>query len=90
MQNAVRQAATGNISSEHVRVACRGPWENALAARIRSSTARGLAVSRLSSRAVQYTATTFYPLSVLDYLRCRAYIFPIVINVPIDVSAHAR
>ena len=24
------------------------------------------------------------------YVRCRAYIFPVVINFPIDVSAHAR
>ena len=31
-----------------------------------------------------------YVLLVLLYRRCRAYIFPIVKNVPIDVSAHAR
>ena len=27
---------------------------------------------------------------VIISVRCRAYIFPIVINFPIDVSAHAR
>ena len=25
-----------------------------------------------------------------ETLRCRAYIFPVVINFPIDVSAHAQ
>ena len=42
---------------------------------------------------VETTATSVYmPTSHGTFMkcRCRAYIFPIVKTVPIDVSAHAR